>query len=346
MTLSRLVPRTTTTSAKSHLLPSNIHSWLHGLPVDEGQRGGGHLAPQALNGSVPSTAFHPLLCVQTYCVPGIQMEGPYNTLRSPSVREQLDQGETALETVWEKRFLCPVTVAKSLENRPSLLTGLRSSQTCFVTYGHTCKRKGQRIGYNVMQQAHHLSPKTLCGLEHSHSTISAPRCSRTGRLQDWKSCSCSAAMAEQSRATSMLSWKAGEKGNPFILPVTAPTILCCLIEDKPNFDSRDSTRIWPAIVQKSVSVRYGACLCWPKFMAVDQDFHGFFISVDFLRSVEWELIKRCVSLFMGFFLHISNPSAVYFTLVDLDSFIPCIICVVLSSAILYPQSCQKMHVNP
>lgn len=79
MTLSRLVPRTTTTSAKSHLLPSNIHSWLHGLPVDEGQRGGGHLAPQALNGSVPSIAFHPLLCVQTYCVPGIRMEGPYNT---------------------------------------------------------------------------------------------------------------------------------------------------------------------------------------------------------------------------------------------------------------------------
>ena len=111
------------------------------------------------------------------------------------------------ERVWEKRFLCPVKVANSLENRPSLLTGLRSSQTCFVTYGHTCKRKGQRIDYNCMQQPHHLSQEMLCGLEHSCSTVSAPRCSKTGRHQDWKSSSCSAAMVEQSNFNAaMRSW--------------------------------------------------------------------------------------------------------------------------------------------
>lgn len=66
-------------------------------------------------------------------------------------------------------------------------------------------------------------------------------------------------------------------------------------------------------------------------------------------SFEWELMKSCMSLgvVLGyFFLHISNTSAIYFTLVDLDSFMPCIVCVLLSSAILYTQRCQIMHVNP
>lgn len=64
-------------------------------------------------------------------------------------------------------------------------------------------------------------------------------------------------------------------------------------------------------------------------------------------------MKRCVSLGMVlgyFFLHISNTSAIYFTLVDLDSFIPCIICVLLSSAVLYTQSsedaCQSSNLGP
>ena len=39
-------------------------------------------------------------------------------------------------------------------------------------------------------------------------------------------------------------------------------------------------------------------------------------------------------------------SDVYFTVLDVDSFIPCIIYVVVLFPILYPQSCQKMHVAP
>lgn len=58
-------PRATTIPAESQSLPSNVHSWLHGLPVDEEQLGGSHLDPQALSRSVLSVTFKPLahLCV-------------------------------------------------------------------------------------------------------------------------------------------------------------------------------------------------------------------------------------------------------------------------------------------
>lgn len=81
MTWSWLVPRATTIPAESHSLPSNAHSWLHGLWVDKEHLGGGHLSPQALSRSVPPMTFKPLAHtrVQTYCVPEMWMQDPCST---------------------------------------------------------------------------------------------------------------------------------------------------------------------------------------------------------------------------------------------------------------------------
>lgn len=70
-----------------------------------------------------------------------------------------------------------------------------------------------------------------------------------------------------------------EKENPSILPVAVPTVLCCLLENKPNFASK---RIWPITLQKLVSVKYGACLCSPKVIAVYHNPRGFLLLLIFL----------------------------------------------------------------
>lgn len=85
----------------------------------------------------------------------------------------------------------------------------------------------------------------------------------------------------QSRATSMLP-ETREKENPSILPVAAAAVLCCLLENKPNFAFINSTRIWSITLQKLISVRYGACLCSPKVIAVDHNACGFSFLLIFL----------------------------------------------------------------
>lgn len=68
--------------------------------------------------------------------------------------------------------------------------------------------------------------------------------------------------------------------------MTSPTILCCLTDDKPKFDSIDSTKIWHASLQKLDSVRYDAGHFSPKVSTVDQDLYHILLSVDCFRFVE------------------------------------------------------------
>lgn len=105
MTLLQPVIRATTISAESHVLPSNVNSWLHGLPVDDKQLGGGHLAPQALNGSELSMAFQTLafMCINLLCLWDLNGRSLQHTQVTLCKRQQLAEGQTAWERQCEKR---------------------------------------------------------------------------------------------------------------------------------------------------------------------------------------------------------------------------------------------------
>lgn len=61
--------------------------------------------------------------------------------------------------------------------------------------------------------------------------------------QDWKSHSCSVAMADQSNLNAVMrSWE--ERKYFLILPLSVPTTVCSLTEELPNFISLYSATIW------------------------------------------------------------------------------------------------------
>lgn len=191
-----------------------------------------------------------------------------HTQVTPCERQQLAQEETALERECERRgssVLSKLQIA--WKTGPAYWQAWDLLKPVLSPTDTPGKERGNTLVTTVCSNLT-IYPKKCC-VDWSTATAQSllpdvPRQgdTRTGShvlaLQPW-----------QSRATSMLSWEAGGKGNPFILTATAPTILCCLFEDKPNFDSIDSTRIWPATLQKLVSVRDGACLCSPKVIAVE-----------------------------------------------------------------------------
>lgn len=111
MPLSWLAPKATIIPAESQSLPSDVHSYLHGLSVDKNQLSGGHLAPQALSRSVPSVTFKPLMLIPVYKL-SVALGWEWKVLAKLLGHSMRGTTETSrrnsfVERVWEKRFLCP-----------------------------------------------------------------------------------------------------------------------------------------------------------------------------------------------------------------------------------------------
>lgn len=168
------------------------------------------------------------------------MEGPHNILESPNERDNSDLKKKQLWREWERRG-------------SSVLSKLQIAWKTVPVYWHpwgllkfvfsSMNISEKERGSILLQLYAATSSQKLC-VDWSTSTAQSllPDVPRQGdtrtvrhvllTLQPW-----------QGRAISMLSWEAGEKRNSFILPVTGPTILCYLIEDKSIFYSVDRRRM-------------------------------------------------------------------------------------------------------
>lgn len=171
------------------------------------------------------------------------------------------------------------------------------------------------------------------GKVHQYHLLS-PRYPHIPVLQPW-----------QIRATSMLSWEAGRKGSIsssyhcLYLPLSAALLR--------------SYQISFLYIQQQFG--YKICcylgftngyLCWYQRVSL-LDLHGFFILLIFSDvlnetcKANREVRKVCITIFLKTYFSLPD---VYFTVVDIDLFILCIIYIVVLFPIPYSQSCRKMHV--